>query len=82
MVIGLQTTGEARLDAAVKAHEDLDEYAGMKEVVKSLLSKFPTGDYMGTYAEMRPPRSDLRDETSEMRSSRSAHRVFTTAGTL
>ena len=30
VVIGLQTTGEARLQAAIKEGEDLEEFAGMK----------------------------------------------------
>ena len=30
VVIGLQSTGEARLQAAIKAEEDLEEFAGMK----------------------------------------------------
>jgi len=51
VVIGLQTTGEARLNAAVKSNEDLDEFAGMKEVVRFLLKRFPTGDYIGAYPE-------------------------------
>ena len=40
VVIGLQTTGEARLNDAVKGGADLEEFAGMKEVIKFLLSKF------------------------------------------
>ena len=43
VVIGLQTTGEARVQDAVKAGADLEEFAGMKEVVKFLLGKLPTG---------------------------------------
>ena len=50
-----------RLACALQAGEDLEEFAGMKEVVKFLLSKFPTGDYMGKYPEEElPPDSEVR----------------------
>ena len=39
VVIGLQTTGESRLNDAVKKGDDLDEFQGMKENVKFLLSQ-------------------------------------------
>jgi len=56
VVVGLQTTGEARLNDAVKSGEDLEEFAGMKECVRFLLKKFPTGDYTNQH-----PESDLDD---------------------
>jgi len=56
VVVGLQTTGEARLNDAVKSGEDLEEFAGMKECVRFLLKKFPTGDYTSQH-----PESDLDD---------------------
>ena len=56
VVIGLQTTGEARLNDAVKSGENLDEFAGMKQVVMHLISKLPTGDYLNRF-----PESDLSD---------------------
>lgn len=46
-----QTTGESRVNDAVKSGENLDEFAGMKEVVRFLLKRFPTGDYTGQYPE-------------------------------
>jgi len=51
VVIGLQSTGESRLNDAVSSEEDLDEFCGMREVIRFLLSKFPTGDYEGRHAE-------------------------------
>ena len=51
VVIGLQTTGEARLNEAVKEGVDLEEFAGMAEVMRTLLNSFPTGDYLGRHAE-------------------------------
>ena len=46
VVVGLQTTGEARLNDAVKSGEDLEEFAGMKECVRFLLKRFPTGGHV------------------------------------
>lgn len=66
VVIGLQTTGEARLNDAVKSGEDLDEFAGMKEVVRSLLVKFPTGDYLGKYTEADLSEEDSADEDERL----------------
>tara|TARA_B110000858_G_scaffold8484_1_gene9064 strand:+ start:870 stop:4238 length:3369 start_codon:yes stop_codon:yes gene_type:complete len=60
VVIGLQTTGEARLNDAVKSGEDLEEFAGMKEAVRFLLTKFPTGDYVRQFTE-----SDLDSDDSD-----------------
>ena len=51
VVIGLQTTGESRLNDAVKGECDLDEYSGMREVVRFLLARFPTGDYLARHPE-------------------------------
>ena len=51
VVIGLQSTGESRLNDAVADEADLDEFCGMREVIRFLLSKFPTGDYEGRHAE-------------------------------
>ena len=60
VVIGLQTTGEARLSDAVKAGHDLEEFAGLRENVRFMLSKFPTGDYLNRY-----PEADLTDDEDE-----------------
>ena len=49
VVIGLQSTGEARLNDAIAKGEDLEEFAGMKENLKFLIAKFPTGDVLGKY---------------------------------
>ena len=46
VVVGLQSTGEARLTDAVKSGEDLEEFAGMKECVRFLLKRFPTGGHV------------------------------------
>jgi hypothetical protein len=56
----VQTTGESRLNDAVKGGADLEEFAGMKEVIKFLLGKFPTGDYCNRY-----PEDDLSDDDEE-----------------
>ena len=60
VVIGLQTTGESRLNDAVKDDCDLDEYSGMREVVRFLLERFPTGDYLSKHPE--PAEDDEDDE--------------------
>ena len=60
VVIGLQSTGEARLVAAVKDGEDLDDFAGLKQVAKTLVKQLPTGDYLNKYGV-----DDLDDDDSE-----------------
>ena len=45
VVVGLQTTGEARLDEAVEKNVDLDEFAGMRAALDFLMKKFPTGQW-------------------------------------
>lgn len=35
----------------MKSKENLDEFAGMKEVIRFLLKRFPTGDYINAYPE-------------------------------
>jgi len=66
VVIGLQTTGEARLNDAVKSNEDLDEFAGMKEVVRFLLKKFPTGDYIDAYPESDYDEAEEDEEDKDL----------------
>ena len=51
VVIGLQTTGEARLDDALNAGANLDQFEGMKEMIRMLIRRLPTGDYIGAYPE-------------------------------
>ena len=63
VVIGLQSTGEARLSDAVKNGEDLEDYSGLGEVLRTLISKFPTGDYLGRYADEEL--SDAEDEDED-----------------
>eukprot|EP00966_Prymnesium_polylepis_P257945 5958484-Prymnesium_polylepis.1 len=51
VVIGLQSTGEARLEDALRAGDDLETFVGMKEMIRFLIRKLPTGDYMGAFAD-------------------------------
>tara|TARA_B100000513_G_scaffold111919_1_gene48791 strand:+ start:1317 stop:6272 length:4956 start_codon:yes stop_codon:yes gene_type:complete len=63
VIVGLQTTGESRLNDAVKGGEDLEEFAGMKEVCKFLIHKFPTGDYLKLYPELELAQPDEQDDS-------------------
>ena len=67
-VIGLQTTGEARLNDAIKDKDaDLEEFQGMQAVVEFLIGKMPTGDYCNKYPESElTDNSDDEDEDEEM----------------
>ena len=49
VVIGLQSTGEARLHEAMRAGESLDDFRGLKEMAKVLVSRLPDGDYLRRY---------------------------------
>ena len=65
VVIGLQSTGESRLNDAVADDIDLDEFCGMREVIRFLLSKFPTGDYEGRYEEEESDGEDGEDAVQD-----------------
>ena len=49
--IVLDTDLFRHFDADRSGFVDLDEFCGMREVIRFLLSKFPTGDYEGRYEE-------------------------------
>ena len=51
VVIGLQSTGEARLHEAMRAGDSLDDFRGLKEMAKVLVSRLPDGDYLRRYLE-------------------------------
>ena len=51
VVIGLQSTGEARLKEAIKDGLDLEEFCGMDSLLKYMIDRFPTGDYLKKYPE-------------------------------
>ena len=51
VVIGLQSTGEARLNDALASGDDLDDFRGLKAMVQDLVRRLPDGDYLRQYQD-------------------------------